>query len=94
MRSHLILNDRKKCFSPGIWNDKRVNISIPFQKPKDWDLTCGTTAAFALTPATKIAFIDFDLAAHQRRFITDNLIVDGLAKLMKEEDCRIAIDAG
>ena len=46
---------------------------------------------YALASAVKITLVNFDFTAHHERFIADNFLVDGLAKLMKKQDCGIAI---
>ena len=68
-----------------------MNITIPLQKPKDWNFACRTSASFTLSPAAEITFIHLDFTAHHGRFIADNFFVDGLAKLVKKEDRGVAI---
>ena len=46
---------------------------------------------YALASAVKITLVNFDFTTHNGWLIADNFFVDGLAKLMKKQDCGIAI---
>lgn len=62
-----------------------MDLSVPFQKPHDSNPTTCITSAFGLAPATDIALILLNLTVHHGRFLTQNLFVDGLARIVKNK---------
>lgn len=68
-----------------VLDDNGMDISIPFQKSKDRNLTACTASSFALASPAEITPVYLNFVAHHRRFIADNFLVDGLAKLVKKE---------
>lgn len=68
VRSHLILDDWEKRVCTGIWDDNDMNLATSFQEPEDRNLARCATPTLTFPASAEIAFIDFDLAAHQARF--------------------------
>ena len=93
MGSDFLPDDRHKRCRGCIWDDHGMDIAIPFQEPEDGNLTRCATSPLSLAPAAKVALIHFDFAAHHGWFIAGDLVVDGLAKLVKKEGCSVTIHA-
>ena len=84
-------DDRKQRIFLDVWNDKRVNLALPFQQPKHRHLARRAASALAFAGASEIALIDFDLTGQKRRLL-GNLGGDDLSQLMEEQRRGVAMD--
>jgi len=68
VRPYLVSYDGEKRFRACIWDDHNMDFAATFQETKNRNLACCTASSLALAAATKVAFINFNLAAHQTGF--------------------------
>ena len=73
---HLVPYDGEKRVRAGIWDDHDMDFASPLQEAENRNLACCTAPSLALAATTKVAFIHFDLAAHEpglrRRQLVEN----------------------
>ncbi|MDC3032715.1 hypothetical protein OA249_02000 [Litorivicinus sp.] len=68
-----------------------MDITITFQEPQHQYLARCIASPYVLAPAFRINLVNFDFFAQYGGLIADNFFVNGLAKLVKKQDCGIAI---
>gem|GEM_PF-2883746 len=82
-----------QCQGLGIRYDDGVYFPATLEQSKYRYLPARSATAFSLSRATEIAFINLNFAIEKGCFLR-KLLNDYLAKLMKKQDRRIAIDPG
>ena len=68
VRPHLASYDWEKRVRAGVWDDDNMDFAATFQETENRNLAGCTAPSLAFPAATEIAFIHFDLTAHQTRF--------------------------
>ena len=61
-----LTNNPEQCLGLGIRDRNRVDQSAAFEQAKDRNLACGSTSPLALSTASEIAFVDFNLTIEKR----------------------------
>ena len=87
-------HDREKRLSTGIWDDDGMNLAAAFEQPEDRNFARSSPPALALSDATKIALINLDFTAQERRCLGFQPGRNQLAKLVKEQPCRVPVHTG
>jgi len=68
VRPYLVSYDGEKRVRAGVWDDDNMDFAATFQETENRNLAGCTAPSLAFPAATEIAFIHFDLTAHQTRF--------------------------
>ena len=87
-----LLDDGKKRFRSGIWDDDRVDLPASFEQPEDRHFAGGTTPVFALSVSSEIALVDLDFAAQQLRRFSIQARRNDLSQLMEKQGCGVPVD--
>jgi len=68
-----------------------IDVPATFEQSEDWYLACSSTASFAFSDTTKIAFFNFNFPSHQIPRIGRLHLCDQLSEFVKIQDLSIVI---